>query len=224
MGETGRVASTTTGILTARVTPEIARRSWPGWLALGVGMVGAGVAGVLWHAGGARLLLAAVGLLLAGRGVQELRGPQELRGAEQLRGGRVRVAGIAAVVAGIAGIAVAAVSATAAGRVLVVGVPVLLLGTASFLLRGRSGRRSAAALLVWAVLVTGLLAVAGIAQGWSRAVDVATVVTGLAVAAMGVPLLLGAVNLRAVAAAPAPERPAACAGCACGAGGCGALG
>jgi hypothetical protein len=211
------VASTTTGILTAQVTPEIARRSWPGWLALGTLMVAAGVTGVLWHAAGPRLLLAAVGLLLAGRGAQLLRGGEPT--------GAARGLGVAAVGAGAAGAVVAAVSASLAGRVLAVGVPVLMvLAAVGLLVRGGATRRGAAALLVWSVLITGLLVAAGIAQGWSRAVDVATVVTGLAVAAMGVPLLLGAVNLRAVAATPAPARPVTCSGCACGGGGCGALG
>jgi hypothetical protein len=209
------VASTATGILTARVTPEIARRSWPGWLILGFLMVAVGVTGVFWSAVGPRLLLAAVGLLLAGRGAQLLRGAVPSG----------RALGAAGVGAGIAGVAVAAVSASLAGRVLTVGVPVLLaLVAGGLLVRGGTGRRGGAALAVWAVLITGLQTAAGIAQGWSRAADVATVVTGLAVAAMGVPLLLGAVNLRTVAATPAPERPAACAGCACGAGGCGAPG
>jgi hypothetical protein len=208
------VASTTTGILTARVTPEIARRSWPGWLALGVLMVAAGVTGVLWSAAGPRLLLAVVGLLLAARSAQALR-PAAPAGAGLLPAA-------VAVAAGLAAVVVAALSASLAGRVLTVGVPALLAGTAVVLLvRGGTGRRGGAALLVWSLLVTGALVAAGVAQGWSRAEDVATVVAGLAVAAMGVPVLLGAVNLRAVAATPAPARPAACSGCACGAGGCG---
>jgi hypothetical protein len=211
------VASSTTGILTARVTPETARRSWPGWLALGVLMVAAGVTGVLWSAAGPRLLLAAVGLLLAARGAQAVR--------SALPTGPARWPGAVAALAGLAAVVVAAVAGTLAERVLTVGVPALLAGTAvALLVRGGPSRRGGAALLVWSGLVTAVLVAAGVAQGWSRAVDVATVVAGLAVAAMGVPVLLGAVNLRAVAATPAPERPAACAGCACGVGGCGAPG
>jgi hypothetical protein len=92
------------------------------------------------------------------------------------------------------------------------------------LVRGGSARRGGQALLVWSVLVAGLLVVTGVVQGWGRATDVAMVVTALAVAVLGVPLLIGAAQLRAVAAQPArAPAPAACAGCACGAGGCGAL-
>jgi hypothetical protein len=205
------VASAATGILSTRVTPAVARRSWPGWLALGLVLVGVGVAGVLWHGPGTRLLLAAVGALVAVRGLQLVRAG-------------TRTAALA-VAAGAAAVVVAAVSAAGAAAVLTVAVPaVLLLTGASLVVRGGAGRRGGAALLVWALLVTGLLVAAGIAQGWARAGDVATVVTGLAVAAVGVPVLLGAVNLRAVASTPEPARPAACAGCACGAGGCGGLG
>ncbi|MGZ4546745.1 MAG: hypothetical protein ACXVXT_15250, partial [Blastococcus sp.] len=84
-------------------------------------------------------------------------------------------------------------------------------------------RRGGQALLVWSVLVIGLLVLTGLAQGWGRATDVVTVVAALAVAVLGVPLLIGAAQLRAVAAQPAPAPAAGCGGCACGAGGCGAL-
>jgi hypothetical protein len=110
--------------------------------------------------------------------------------------------------------------------VLLFGVPVVLLGAAAALLaRGPVARRGGLALLVWSLLITGLLVATGLGQDWARAGDVATVVTALAVAVLGVPLLIAALNLRAVAARPvpvAPARPAGCAGCACGAGGCGA--
>jgi hypothetical protein len=205
------VASTATGILTARVTPGEARRSWPGWLALGLALLAVGVAGVLWDGVGTRLLLGTLGALAAARGAQLLRGG-------------TRPAAAAVVVAGLAAVVVAVVSSAAAASVLTVAVPVGLLLTGVVLLaRGGNSRRGGAALLVWALLVTCLLVAAGVAQGWARAGDVATVVTGLAVAAGGVPVLLGAVNLRAVASTPEPARPAACAGCACGAGGCGGL-
>jgi hypothetical protein len=204
------VASAATGILTTPVTPGQARRSWPGWLALGLVLIGVGVAGALWQGPGARLMLGTVGVLAAARGGQLLRG-----------GSRPAAA---AVVAGLAAVVVAGVSAAAAS-VLTVAVPAVLALTGAALLARRGNvRRGGAALLVWALLVTALLVAAGVAQGWARAGDVATVLTGLAVAAGGVPVLLGAVNLRAVAHTPEPPRPAACAGCACGAGGCGALG
>ena len=57
------------------------------------------------------------------------------------------------------------------------------------------------------MLVTGLLVAAGIAQGWDRAADVATVVAALAVAVLAVPLLVAAAGLRAVAAQPVRRRP-----------------
>ena len=44
----------------------------------------------------------------------------------------------------------------------------------------------------------------------------------LAVAVLGVPLLVAAVHLRTIAARPVPAAPVGCGGCACGAGGCGA--
>lgn len=205
------MASAATPILTARVTPAEARRSWPGWLALGLVLVGVGVAGVLWHGGGSRLLLGTLGVLAAARGLQLVRA-----------GSR---SAAAVVVAGLAAVVVAVVSAAAAAAVLTVAVPALLVLTGAVLLtRGGNSRRGGAAVLVWALLVTALLVAAGVAQGWSRAGDVATMITGLAVAAGGVPVLIGAVNLRAVAGMPEPDRPAACAGCACGAGGCGGLG
>ena len=117
----------------------------------------------------------------------------------------------------------AVASAGLAAGVLLVGVPVLLFVTAGALLArsGRTARRGGQALLVWSVLVTALLAVTGFVQGWDRAAEVATVVSALAVAVLGVPLLVAAVHLRTIAARPVPAAPAGCAGCACGAGGCG---
>lgn len=110
-----------------------------------------------------------------------------------------------------------------AGRVLLGAVPLLLLaGAAGLLARGGTARRGGLALLVWSLLVAGVLVVTGLGQDWARAADVARVVTALAVAVLGVPVLLAALNLRALAARPAPApRPAGCAGCACAAGGCG---
>jgi hypothetical protein len=137
---------------------------------------------------------------------------------------RARPLGTGAVVVGAAALVVAVFSGVLAARVLLVVVPVLLLGAAVGLLaRGGVARRGGQALLAWTVLVTGLLIAAGVAQGWARASDVASVVGALAVAVLGVPLILASTGLRRVAAQPAPvARPAACAGCACGAGGCGA--
>ncbi|MGY1643548.1 hypothetical protein ACI782_20780 [Geodermatophilus sp. SYSU D00703] len=202
-------------VLTAeRTTPEEARRSWPRWLAGGVALLAVAVVAVFWDAAGARLLLGGIGALAAARG------------GVLLARGRSRGAAAVAVVAGLAALAVALLSASAAGWVLLVGVPAGLLAGALVLLRRRgAARRSGSAALVWWALVTGLLVVTGAVTGWGRAADGATVVAALGVGLLGVFLLVGAANLRTVAQRPpAPARPAACAGCACGAGGCGALG
>jgi len=222
------VASGVTGILTNSTpdmaSPEVARRAWPQWLALGIGMIAVAIAAVLWDAGGARLLLGALGLFLAVRGVLLLRGARSGAMSADMAG-RARGLGAVAVIGGAAALVVAAASGVAAARVLLVGVPLLLLLAAAALLsRSGAARRGGQALLVWAVLVTGLLVAAGVTQGWDRAADVATVVAALALAVLAVPLIVAAAGLRTLAAqpAPAPARPAACAGCACGAGGCGA--
>ena len=218
------------GILTAGssgvATPEEARRAWPQWLALGIAMIAVAVLSVFWHAAGARLLLGAVGLFLAVRGALLLRGARSGIVGRSLAG-RARSVGGAALGIGVVALAVAVASGVLAARVLLVGVPLVLLAAGVGLLgRGGVSRRGGQALLVWTVLTSGLLVATGVAQGWARASDVATVIAALAVAVGAVPLVLAAAGLRRVAAAepvPAP-RPAACAGCACGAGGCGALG
>lgn len=217
-----------TGILTvgtqAVTTPDVARRAWPRWAALGLAMIVVGVTAVLWDDDGARLLLGALGLFLVVRGGLLLRGA----GAgvmDAAMAGRARGLGAGALVAGTAALLVAAVSGALAAAVLLVAVPVALFASAAPLLgRGAAARRGGQALLLWSALVKGLLVVTGVAQDWSRAAEVATVVAALAVAVLGVPLLVAAANLRTVANTPAPPpaRPAACAGCACGAGGCGA--
>ena len=227
MRDTGPVANGGTGILTAstlgEATPESARRTWPQWLLLGLAMIAVAVVAVAWNAAGARLLLGALGLFLAARGVALLRSARsgDLAADLTVRG---RTLGGGAAVAGVAALVGALASAVLAARVLLVAVPVTLVaGAVVLLVRGGSARRGGQALLVWSVLVAGLLVVTGVVQGWGRATDVAMVVTALAVAVLGVPLLIGAAQLRAVAAQPArAPAPAACAGCACGAGGCGA--
>lgn len=218
-----------TGILTAGTqgitTPDEARRAWPQWLALGIAMIAVAVLSVFWDAAGARLLLGASGLFLAVRGAVLLRGARSGAVGAALVS-RARSLGAGALVVGAAGLVVAVSSGVVAARVLLVAVPVLLLAAGAGLLgRGGASRRGGQALLVWTSLVTGLLVVTAVAQGWARASDVATVVAALAVAVLGVPLIVAATGLRRVAArpapAPAPAR-AGCAGCACGAGGCGA--
>ena len=227
MRDTGPVANGATGILTAGTqglaTPDEARRAWPQWLALGIAMIAVAVTSVLWDAAGARLLLGALGVFLVVRGAVLLRGARSGAVGRALAA-RARGLGTGALVTGAAAVVVAVSSGVLAARVLLVAVPVVLLVAAVGLLgRGGVARRGGQALLVWTVLVTGLLVATGVAQGWARAADVATVVAALAVAVLGVPLILAATGLRKVAAEPEPAAaPAGCAGCACGAGGCGA--
>jgi len=221
------VANGRAGILAAgtapTATPEVARRTWPQWLALGIGMIAVAAAVLVWDAVGARLLLTAIGGFLAVRGALLLRGARS--GAmSRAVAARARTLGATALIGGVAAGGVAQLSDAVAARVLLVAVPVLLLAGAGALLgRGGTARRGGLVLLVWALPVTGVLLATGFAQGWARASEVATVVAALAVAVLAVPLLVAAAGLRTVAAtpAPAPARPAACAGCACGAGGCG---
>jgi len=219
------VANGGTGILTSSteaMAPEVAKRTWPRWLGLGVLMIAVAVTAGGGDEAGARLLLGAIGLFLVARGAMLLRGAGT---AEADLAGRARGLGAAALGWGAAALVVAVVSQVLASIVLLVAVPVLLLA-AGVALTGRAGvaRRGGQALLVWAVLITGLLVATGLGQSWERAADVATVVAAIAVAVLAVPVLIGATSLRAVAARPAPTRtvPAGCAGCACGAGGCGA--
>lgn len=211
-----------TSTLTARTTPEVARRTWPGWLALGVAAIVVAVAVLVWAPLGPRLLLGAVGAFLAGRGVALVRGARSLDGE---LAGRARSLGTTSGVAGVAALAVAALSAGLAARVLLVAVPVvLLLAAVALLVRGGVARLGGAALLGWTVLVSGLLVARGVTDSWDGAARMATGAGAVAVAVLGLPMLVAAANLRAVARRPAPARPAACGGCACGAGGCGALG
>ena len=211
-----------TGILTAQATPETARRTWPQWLALGLAMIAVAVVAVLWDDAGARLLLGALGLFLVGRGATLLRAGRS-RALARPVARQARSLGTAALGWGGVVLVVAIASAELAAAVLLFAAPVALLAGGGALLArgGRTARRGGSALLVWAVLVTGLLIVTLVAQGWGRASEVATVVTALAVALLGVPLLVAAVQLRTIAARPVPEAPAGCGGCACGAGGCG---
>ncbi len=209
-----------TAALTAQPTPDVARRSWPRHAALGAAMLVVAVAGLLWADGGARLLLGAAGVFLVGRGVGLLRGARELESELGEGAGRV---GPVAIALGALAVGAALVPGALAGRVLLVAVPVLLVaGAAGLLVRGGTARRGGLALLVWSVLATGVLVATGLGQDWDRAADVARVVTALAVAVLGVPVLLLAASLRSIAGQPAPAPRAGCGGCACGAGGCGA--
>jgi hypothetical protein len=213
--------TTASGLLTAP-GPDVAKRTWPGYLVGGVLLIVVGVVSALWPAGGARLVLTTLGFFLAVRGAALLRGSRSgaLDGDMGVRARRL--GGVAFVV----GVLTAGVSQLpVAGLVLLVGLPVLLLVTALALLaRGGTARRGGLALLVWTLLVTAVLVAAGLGQDWDRAADVARVAAAFAVAVVGVPMLLAAASLRAVASSPppAPARSAGCAGCACSAGGCGA--
>jgi hypothetical protein len=222
--DTGPVANGGTGILTTStesMAPEVARRTWPRWAVLGVVMIAVAVTAVLRDADGARLLLGALGLFLAVRGTLLLRGAQS-GAADADLAGRARGLGAAAVGWGVAALVVAFLSKALAATVLLVAVPVLLLVVGAALTsRGGTARRGGQAMLVWAVLPTGLLLATGLGQSWERAADVATVIAALAVAVLAVPVLFGAAGLRAAAARPVPAVRAGCGGCACGAGGCG---
>ena len=211
-----------TGILTAEATPETARRAWPQWLALGLAMIAVAVVAVVWNAAGARLLLGALGLFLVGRGALLLRAGRS-RALDRSTARSARSIGTAALAWGGVVLVVAIASAELAAGVLLFAAPVALLAGGGALLSrgGRTARRGGSALLVWAALVIGLLVVTFVAQGWDRASEVATVVTALVVAGLGVPLLVAALRLRTIAATPVPAAPVGCGGCACGAGGCG---
>src|SRR3954453_4433329 len=221
VGDTVRVTS---ALLAAQPAPDVARRTWPRYTALGVALIAVAVVTALWPDGGARLLLGAAGAFLVGRGVALLHGAHTgaLDGELRERAGR-----LGPLTAGVGALALVAalVPGSLAGGVLLVAVPLLLVGTAlGLLVRGGTARRGGRALLVWSVLVVGGLVATGLGQDWTRAADVARIVAVFAVAALGVTVLVAAAGLRAVAARPAspPARPATCAGCACGAGGCGA--
>jgi hypothetical protein len=193
-----------------RTSPELARRAWPRWLAGGVALLVVAAVAVLWADGGARLVLGVAGALVA------------WRGGQLAADSGSRAQGWAVAVAGVLAIALASVSAGLASWALLLAVPAaLLVGALTLLGRGGAVRRSGQAALVWWALVTGLLVVTGLVAGWARAAGGATVVGALGLGLLGVVLLVGSSSLRAIAAQPAPVRPAACAGCACGAGGCG---
>lgn len=193
----------------------------PRRLVLGLLLIALAVVAVFWPSGGARVLLATLGLCAAGRGVLLLR--STAAETERETETSTRPVGTAAVVAGATALVIAALSAPLTGWVLLVAVPLLLLA-ASLALIGREGvaRRGGQALLVWTALVAALLTASGFAQGWERAAGVATVIGALGVAVLAVPVLVSGANTPA--ARPVPQRPSACAGCACGAAGCGLAG
>jgi hypothetical protein len=219
---TSGTTATLTETLRGETAPDAARRAWPRWLLLGLGMIAIAVAALGWSAEGSRLLLGALGLFLGIRGAVLARRAGSLDAELSARAPRL---GTLAVLVGGAAVVVAALSAAVSGAVLLVVVPLALLSAAAaMILRGGAARRVGEVLLVWSALVAVLLALVGFGQSWTRAAELAVVVGALAVAVLAVPVLVAAWQLRVAAARPVPPRPAACAGCACGAGGCGALG
>jgi hypothetical protein len=169
-------------------------------------------------------VLGAAGLAAAGRGALLVRAARA--GAVPDGAGRL---GVPLAAAGIAALVVTALTAAGSGRVLVVAVPlVLLLASGALLGQDGGARRAGQVLGAWSLVLTALLVVAGALRGWAAAAAVATGVGAIALAGLGVALLVGAVTLRSVAgrtstsAYPAP--PAGCGGCACGGGGCGGAG
>jgi hypothetical protein len=210
-----------TGILTA-TTPQQARHTWPRRLLIGFALVAAAVLAVVLRDQGSRIVLGAAGLAAAGRGLLIVRAVW-VHAVEP----DARRLGVPLAAAGVAAVVVAAVSAAVTGGVLVVVVPLLLLAASGALLgQGGPARRGGQVLLVWSVLLVALLVAAGVALGWEGAAAVATGMGALSLAGLGAALLVGAVNLRSVAAqAPAnaayPAPAGGCGGCACGAGGCG---
>ncbi|WP_409332198.1 hypothetical protein [Trujillonella humicola] len=209
--------ASTTVRTAAQADPDVARRAWPRWLAAGAALVVVAVVAAVWTAGGARLLLAALGFFGAVRGATLVAGTARARLDPRARG-----LGAGTAVAGVAALAVAAVPGSLAGWVLLVGAPLGLLALSLLLLsRGGVARRGGLVALVWSVLVTGLLVGAGLATDWARARGGATLVAALGVAVLGLVLVAGSAGLRAAAARPAPPQPAGCAGCECSGGGCG---
>ncbi len=204
-----------TATTAAQADPAVARRAWPRWLALGVAfLLVAGVA-AFWASGGARLLLAALGLFAVVRGAVLVAARD---GLDQ----RPRGLGAGTAVAGGAALAVAAVPGALAGWVLLAATPLALLAASVVLLaRGGAARRGGLVVLVWSALVTVLLVGTGLATDWDRARGGATLVTAFGVAVLGLVMVTGSAGLRAAAARPAPPQPAGCAGCACSGGGCG---
>ncbi|WP_156036463.1 hypothetical protein [Blastococcus sp. URHD0036] len=215
------MASGTATMTMAQADPEVARRAWPRWLALGVALVGVAAVAAFWSDGGARLLLGAVGLFGAVRGAVVVRDAGRDGGDR-----RMRTVGIGTAVAGVAALAVAAVPGALAGWVLLVVAPLgLLAGSLALLSRGPVARRGGVIALVWSALVTLLLVGTGFGADWERARNGATSVAAILVAVFGVVLVTGSAGLRAAASRPVPPKPqaAGCAGCACSGGGCGVL-
>jgi hypothetical protein len=206
-----------TSTASARTAPA-ASRAWVGWLAAGVALIAVAVVALVRPEAGARLLVGAAGVA----GV--LRGVLLVRAADVVLGG-ARAIGLATGLAGAGAVAVAALPGPLAGRVLVVGVPVLLLLGGIGLLAGEGTARRVGQLLAGvALVVAAVLGTVAAAAGWTPAAGLATGVGALTAALLAVPLLGRGVAARAAASAPAPARPAACAGCACGSGGgCGVL-
>ncbi|MEU2348687.1 hypothetical protein [Modestobacter sp. NPDC049651] len=200
---------------TLPTTPQQARSTWPRTAAVGVALVVLGVVAVAWHDSGARLLLGALGVLAAARGIGMLRAAR----AGELAPGAAPF-GAAATWLGLVAVVVALVSGTATGWVLVGGAVLALPAVAA----STSGRRAVA----WAGAVAVLAAavVVGVAAGTGALLTTAAVAVGLAAVGVGVADLVGAAGMRRLARSEAfadayPAPGAGCGSCACGSGGCG---
>jgi hypothetical protein len=204
-----------TGTLPSTRTPA------PGWtarLGAGVALVLVAVAALVWPGAGPRLLLGALGAAAL------VRGALLVRASDVVQGG-ARTVGVLTAGLGAAAVVVAALSATVSGRVLVAGVPVVLLAAAGAL-GGADGvaQRAGRLLGAGAVVVAAVLVAVGVGAGWGPAAALATGLAALGAVLLAVPLLLGARALRADAARRPAAAPSPCAGCACGSGGgCSAL-
>jgi hypothetical protein len=178
---------------------------------LGLVLMVLGVVALVWDDGGDRVLLAGLGVGAGVRGVDMLRGA---------RAGRLPRAaatpGALAVWLGLVAVAVALVSGTATAWVLTAALLLALPALAVGGQRGVPVLTGAAVLLVGAVLL-------GVLAGTGTLLAVGTAVVAVAVTALGLTNLLGAIGMRRIARRPAPEPAAGCGGCACGAGGCGSL-
>jgi hypothetical protein len=218
------VAGTDTGTLTT-TTPEQARYTWPRRLLVGILLVAVAVAVLVVPSVSGRLVLGAAALAALGRGAQLVRAAGNPRVGPDARG-----LGAALLAGGVAGLVVAVLSEAAAGRVLVVGVPVaLLFAAAALTAHGPASRLAGRVVLAVGLVLTVLLVAVGLARGWAAVAGLASGIGAIALAGLGVALGAGAVALRGVAGRPAsaayPAPAGGCGGaCGCGEGGCGALG
>lgn len=215
MGDTGPVstsATTRATAATAPATPEQAGRAWPWLAAQGALLVVLAVVAVAWTSGGARVLLAGLGLVGVARGVAALRGARA--GSVDRQGA---VIGAAAVWLGLVGVGLSVLGAAVAGWALVVLAAAVLV---AMVVRA-GGQRVWVGLLVVAAVIAVVVGTVLAGPGWVP--QVATVAVAFAVLTLGIATMVAAVSAFRLSRRPAPAAPAGCGGCACGAGGCGGL-